>query len=251
MRKYLPGAVGFLSLLVVWEVVGRIMEANQKIATVPPFTKVISSLFEDGWSYYGPNIASTTWIALRGFVYGNAIAIGMAVLVLLVPILERPIMQLGVTSYCLPIIAVGPVLLLAYDADTMKVIITVLFVLFGTLVNLLVGLRSADPTSLDVIRAYGGGRWQGLRKVRVMASLPSFFAGLRVAGPAAVLGAILGEFFGADRGLGVGIIRSQQQLEVPRTWAIAVVGSILGTIAYLFFAGLARVATPWAPRDGA
>ena len=102
-----------------------------------------------------------------------------------------------------------------------------------------------------MIRAYGGGRWQGLRKVRIMASLPSFFAGLRVAGPAAVLGAILGEFFGADRGLGVGIIRSQQQLEVPRTWAIAVVGSILGTIAYLFFAGLARVATPWAPRDGA
>ena len=86
MRKYLPGLIGFASLLVVWEVVGRIMEANQKIATVPPFTKVISSLFEDGWSYYGPNIASTTWIALRGFVYGNAIAIGMAVLVLLVPI---------------------------------------------------------------------------------------------------------------------------------------------------------------------
>ena len=250
MRKYLPGFLGFLTLLAVWEVVGRIMEANQRIATVPPFTKVVSSMFEDGWTYYGPNISSTVWIALRGFFWGNLIAIAMAFLVLLLPQLERPIMQLGVTSYCLPIIAIGPVLLLAYDADTTKVIITVLFVLFGTLVNLLVGLRSADPTSLDVIRAYGGGRLQGLRKVRLMASLPSFFAGLRVAGPAAVLGAILGEFFGADRGLGVGIIRSQQQLEVPRTWAIAVVGSLLGTFAYGVFALIARFATPWAPRGG-
>jgi sulfonate transport system permease protein len=85
--------------------------------------------------------------------------------------------------------------------------------------------------------------------VRLIAALPSFFAGLRVAAPAAVLGAVLAEFFQpADSGLGVGIIRSQQQLEISRTWAIAMVTTLIGTAMYLFTAIVGRLVTPWASR---
>ena len=249
-RRALPGLIGLALVFAIWETIGRICQATQTIATVPPITKVLSSIIDDGWEYYGPNVGATAWVAARGFLWGTGIAVAMAFLVLLVPFLERVIMQIGVTSYCLPIVAIGSILLLKYDIDTVKVMVAVLFVLFSTLVNTLVGLRSADPTSLDVVRAYGGGRIQGLRRVRIKASLPSFFACLQVAGPAAILGAMLGEYFGADRGLGVGIIRSQQQLQVHRTFAIALVATAIGAVAYGGAALLARFATPWAPKAG-
>lgn len=249
VRQAIPGTTGFVGFLVVWEIVGRIVNSGRQIPLIPPPTQVLDAVLTDGWSYYAPNISTTLKYAVDGWVWGNLAAIVAAALVLLVPPLETVILQLGVTTYCLPLVAVAPLVFLVYEGQTPYRIITVLFVFFTTLVLTLAGLRSADPTSLDVVRAYGGGRWQGLRRVRLVSALPSIFAGLKIAGPAAVLGAVLAEFFQpADSGLGVGIIRSQQQLEIPRTWGIAVVSTMIGAAAYLLTTLVARIATPWAPK---
>nr|WP_235949262.1 hypothetical protein [Candidatus Frankia alpina] len=82
-----------------------------------------------------------------------------------------------------------------------------------------------------------------MRYIRLRAALPSTFAA-----PAAVLGAIIGEYLGADRGLGVAMVHSQQALEVPRTWALAVVASAVAGLGYALTALVARLLTPWAPR---
>lgn len=249
LRQAVPGLIGFVGFLVVWEVSGRVVNSGRQIPLIPPPTQVLDAILKDGWSYYSPNISTTLKYAVDGWVWGNVAAVVAAGLVLLVPQLEVVILQLGVTTYCLPLVAVAPLVFLVYEGETPYRIITVLFVFFTTLVLTLAGLRGADPTSLDVVRAYGGGRWQGLRRVRIVSALPSIFAGLKIAGPAAVLGAVLAEFFQpADSGLGVGIIRSQQQLEIPRTWGIAVVSTMIGAAAYLLTSLVARVATPWAPK---
>lgn len=249
IRRAVPGLVGFVVLLAVWEVVGHTVNAGRRIALIPPFTDVIRAIVDDGWEYYRPNVGTTLRYAADGWVVGNILAVLAAGLVLLVPSLERVVLQIGVTTYCLPLVAVAPLVFLVYSGQTPYRIITVLFVFFTTLVLALAGLRSADPTSLDVVRAYGGGRWEGLRRVRIIAALPWILSGLRIAGPSAVLGAVLAEFFQpADSGLGVGIIRSQQQLQVERTWAIAVVATMLGATAYVLVGAVARVATPWAPK---
>ncbi|MEI2653275.1 MAG: ABC transporter permease subunit [Microthrixaceae bacterium] len=249
VRGSIPGALGFAGFLIVWEIVGRVVNSGRQIPMVPPPTSVVDAILTDGWSYYRPNIGTTLGYALDGWVWGNLLAVAAAGLVLMVPQLEIVILQLGVTTYCLPLVAVAPLVFLVYEGPTPYRIITILFVFFTTLVLTLAGLRSADPTSLDVVRAYGGGRWQGLRRVRLISALPSIFAGFKIAGPAAVLGAVLAEFFQpADSGLGVGIIRSQQQLEISRTWGIAVVSTMIGAAAYLLTTFVARVATPWAPK---
>jgi ABC-type nitrate/sulfonate/bicarbonate transport system permease component len=74
------------------------------------------------------------------------------------------------------------------------------------------------------------------------------FAALRIAAPAAVLGAIIGEYLGAERGLGVSMINSQQALEVSRTWAIALVATAVAGVGYGITALVGRLLTPWAPR---
>jgi len=244
--RWLLGAVGPVALLVAWEALGRTVFADGHV--VPPPTAIVSQLVTDGLGFYWPNIKTTLREAGLGWLWGNAIAVVLAVVFVQIPLIERALLQLALVSYCLPVIAIGPVLAVLFSGDTSKVILAAISVIFTTLVGALVGLRSADRTSLDLIRAYGGGSWAQLWRVRLRTSLPSLFAGLRIAAPAAMLGAIIGEYLGAESGLGVAMINSQQSLAVERTWGIALVATALSGAAYGLTALVGRLLTPWAPR---
>ncbi|HEV7896283.1 MAG TPA: ABC transporter permease [Planosporangium sp.] len=241
---WLPGTAGLLVLLVAWEVVGRTLFADTR--TVPPPTAIVATMVDDGFGFYWPNIVTTLREAALGWLWGNAIAILLAIAFVQIPLVERALLQLALASYCLPVIAIGPVLAVLFSQDTPKVILAALSVIFTTLIATIVGLRNADRTSLDLVRAYGGGSWTQLWKVRLRASLPSMFAGLRIAAPAAMLGAIIGEYLGAESGLGVAMINSQQSLAIERTWGIALVATALSGAAYGLTALVGSLLTPWA-----
>ena len=243
--SWLGGAAGVVGLIALWWLLA--VTVLDRGGVVPTPLEVVQALWEDrelAWT----SAKSTVWIAVQGWLIGNGLAIGLAVLFFGVPVIERVLMQIGVISYCLPIIAIGPILTTVFDGATPQKALAGISVFFTTLVGALVGLRAADPTSLDVIRASGGGRISQLRYVRLRAALPSTFAALQIAAPAAVLGAIIGEYLGADRGLGVAMVNAQQALEVPRTWALAVVASAVAGLGYAVTALVARLVTPWAPR---
>jgi ABC-type nitrate/sulfonate/bicarbonate transport system permease component len=244
---WLFGAIGLLALLAIWEILGRTVFADSR--AVPPPTAILRQLADDGFAFYWPNARTTLREAGLGWLWGNAIAIVLALVLVQFPLIERAGMQLALVSYCLPVIAIGPVLAVLSTGDTAKVILAAISVIFTTLVGMLVGLRSADRTSLDLVRAYGGGKWTQLWTVRLRSSLPSLFAGLRIAAPAAMLGAIIGEYLGAESGLGVAMINSQQSLAVERTWGIALVATALSGAAYGLTALVGRLLTPWAPRS--
>jgi ABC-type nitrate/sulfonate/bicarbonate transport system permease component len=246
MNRWLPGAVGVVIVLGVWEVLGRTVFGPTGV--VPPPTAILARMGQDGFAFYLPNALTTLREAGLGWLIGNAIAIVLAVAFVQIPLAERALMQLALASYCLPVIAIGPVLAVLFSKDTPKVILAALSVIFTTLIGMLVGLRQADKTSLDLVRAYGGGSWTQLWRVRLRACLPSTFAGLCIAAPAAMLGAIIGEYLGAENGLGVAMINSQQSLDVSRTWGIALVATALSGLAYGLTALVGRLLTPWAPR---
>ncbi|MEO7556332.1 MAG: ABC transporter permease subunit [Acidimicrobiales bacterium] len=248
-RAPLPGwtttAIVAGVVLIVWQIVGKTM--FQETSSIPAPTDIIDA-FRTEPDLYWRNLSATLQAAGQGWVWGNALAIGLAFLVLVVPVVERPIIQLGVVSYCLPAVAIGPIFAIVFDGETPRVVLAALAVFFTTLVGALVGLRSADQTALDMVHAYGGGAVRKLTKVRLRASLPSLFAGLRVAAPAAVLGAIIGEYSGADTGIGVAMIASQQRLDGPATWTLAIAATIAAAAAYGVTALIGRLLTPWAPR---
>jgi ABC-type nitrate/sulfonate/bicarbonate transport system permease component len=237
---------GVVGLIVAWQILG--MTVFEQSRSMPPPTAVVSQAFQDGWSFYWPNIQTTVREAAVGWLWGNVLAIVIAVVFVQIPLVERALLKVAVASYCLPIVAIGPVLATLYSGDTPKVILAALSVFFTTLVGMLVGLRSADRTSLDLIRSFGGGSWVALTKVRLRACLPSLFAGLRIAAPAAVLGAMIGEYMGGENGLSVAMINSQQALMPERTWGIALAATAVAGIAYGITALVANLLTPWAPR---
>jgi ABC-type nitrate/sulfonate/bicarbonate transport system permease component len=246
LPTWFASVIGIVALIALWQLLGSTVYSNSGV--VPPPTDIIRQMHRDGWHFYWANTTTTVAAAAKGWVWGNALAIGLAMLVLVVPALERPLLQLGVASYCMPVVAIGPIFAIVFSGDTPKVVLAAMLVFFSTLVGALVGLRSADATSLDVIHAYGGGRIMKLSKVRLRASLPSVFAALRIAAPAAILGAIIGEYLGAEKGLGVSMINAQSSLEVERTWAICLVATAVAGIGYGLTALAGRLLTPWAPR---
>jgi ABC-type nitrate/sulfonate/bicarbonate transport system permease component len=240
--KALVRLSGVLGILLLWQLLAITITAH----AIPAPAGTIRQLFDDGWAYYGPNVQSTGWEALRGFFWGNLMAITLAVVVILAPPLERIVTQIGVVSYCLPVVAVGPILTVLLNGDAPMVAMAALLVFFTTLIGVLAGLRAADRTSLELVLAYGGGRWMQLRKVRLIAALPSTLAALKIAAPSAVLGAIIGEYLGrVGNGLGLAMVVAQQQLQTERTWGVALAAGALAATGYGVVALAARFAIPW------
>lgn len=244
LARQLNAAVGFLAVLGVWWLVADVILA--KGGAVPSPWAVVDGIYHDGWHFYGPNLEATVGEAARGYLWGNLIAIALALFVLLAPLLEPVAMQLAVICYCMPIVAVGPILTVVFSGTTPMVALSALSVFFTTLIGCLLGLRSADRVSLDVIRAYGGGRFEQLRRVQLISALPSLVNSLKIAAPAAILGAIIGEFLGdVNDGLGASMIIAEQQLEVARTWGIAVVAAVIAGAVYALLGLTSRRLNFW------
>ena len=142
------------------------------------------------------------------------------------PLLERPTLHMAVAITSLPIIALGPIFQVTLEGDAPRSALAGLAVFFTTLVGTIVGLRACDRSSVDLIRALGGGRLAVLRRVRVRAALPDYFAALKISAPAAVLGAIIGEFIGgSENGLGVALIAARANADSARVWGVALVAT--------------------------
>jgi ABC-type nitrate/sulfonate/bicarbonate transport system permease component len=246
--RWLGGVLGILGLLVAWQVAAMTIFSDPSLS-IPSPTEILDQFGKDGWEFYSRNIRTTASAAFWGWLWGNALAIVMALVFVQIPLIEKGLLKLAVAIYCLPIVAIGPLLQIRFDGTTPKIILAALSVYFTTLIGMIVGLRSADKTSLDVVRAYGGTSLTQMRRVRIRASLPSLFAALRIAAPAAVLGALIGEYMGSDSGLGVAMINAQQSLQIERTWALAVTATALAGVAYGITALVGRMCTPWAPRN--
>lgn len=237
-----PVAVAAALLLALWQLTADVFIAQSHLLPAP--TAVARQLWVDRSLYPGA-VAATARNAAFGYLWGNLIAIGLAVLFVQIPLVEGVLMRVAVFAYSMPIIAVGPILQIVLGGNSSKVAIAALLVFFPTLVATLVGLRSADASSLDIVFAYGGGSIASLLRVRVWAALPSLLAGLRIAAPTAVLGAIIGEYFGAEQGLGVAMVNAQATLDANRTWGIAIVATAVSGAAYVCVYLAGRLLVPW------
>lgn len=245
-RRILLAIVGPVALIVLWEILALTVFAGKH--SVPTPVGTVRQMWDDR-DLYRENAPTTLREAGLGYLWGNLAALVLAGMVALAPILEKTLLRVAITSYCLPVIAIAPVLNIVMNGDAPKATLAALSVFFTTLVGALLGLRSADRNSLDAVKAYGGGRWARLTKVQVRYALPATFAGLRIAAPAALLGAIIGEYLGGDSGLGIAMINSEQALEVNRTWGIALLVTIIALLGYVITELIARWAAPWAPRS--
>ena len=215
----LPRGLGLLLVLLIWEGAARATAGSFIIAA--PSQIVVYAANNAGllWRALGTTLAS----AALGFFWGNLAGVLLALLAVLLPRGERLLSTLALLVFCLPLVATGPILRVLYGPGSgPQVTLAALAVYYTTFLPVLVGLRAAPQGWFDLLRSYGRGRMTALREVRLPAALPYLVAGLQIAAPAAFLGAMVGEFTGAERGLGVLTVRALRALDLPATWAIAV-----------------------------
>ncbi len=216
------------AVLALWQALVGLHAVNGLVLPSP--AQIVVQVWS-GRQGYLLDARTTLGEAGLGFLAGSGLAVASAILFLRVRVAERALMPLAVASYCLPAIAIAPILQVVLPGDEPKVVLAALFVFFTTLTTVATGLRSVDPVVIDMVRAFGGTGSSELRKVRVRNALPYLVRALQLGAPSALLGAIIGEFLGGSSGLGIALIQAEADLSSPRTWAVlAVSGAISGVL---------------------
>ncbi len=224
--------------IVAWEVLGDLQLVGQ--GALPSPSAIMLQWWQDR-EIYPPHLWATLKPALIGFLAGNCIAAAAALAFVLVPGLERLMRGFNVAVFGIPPIALSPVLVITLPGIYPQIVLAAVAVYFPTMVMTLLGLQDIDPRPIDVIRSYGGGPLAVLRWLRLRSCLPGLLGGLRVAAPAAILGAILAEFgSGARWGLGSFLLGSLGRGDPARIWGIGLAATIMSATAYGLCALLAR-----------
>ncbi|WP_244248230.1 ABC transporter permease subunit [Rathayibacter sp. VKM Ac-2801] len=255
LPPWLTGLIGVAAIVAVWWIVALVTAptGTATYAPVPTPVQVVQTAMEDGAGFYWRNFSVTIGEAAVGYFWGNLIALVLSALVLVLPWLEGVVSQLAVITYCVPIVAIGAIVLLILGgadapgkASATAIFLAGLSVFFTTVVGSLLGLKAADKAALDVVTVYGGSRFTQLRKVRLIAALPNILSALQIAVPAAFLGAILGEYFGKiETGVGPILVAAQVSLNSPRVWALFLLCAGVALLGYGIVGLIGRLIAPW------
>jgi ABC-type nitrate/sulfonate/bicarbonate transport system permease component len=187
-----------------------------------------------------------------GFVTGLVAATLIAMMFILVKPFEFAFMPIAMLLRSVPLVALAPVLLLIVGQGKLGIAtIAAIVVLFPALVTIVLGLRSASPMALDLIRVNGGGSLQEMVMVRVPAALPSIFASVRISVPGAIVGAMLAEWLSGFTGLGGVLSAYKGRGNFGGVWAIVVVSVATSIVGYAV-AAIAESAAlaAWGPDAG-
>jgi NitT/TauT family transport system permease protein len=245
---WLPAVVVLVGIIALWQ--GLIVWLDVQQFLLPKPTSIASTFWTDkhellhaGWYTFQE--------ALGGFVLGS----GFAILVALVLARWRPLgaalMPYAVAANAIPIIAFAPITNQWFGGGltkSSKIAIAAILCFFPVLVNTLRGLTSVRPQDLELMRSYAAGNVEVFRRVRIPTALPFIFTGLKVATVLAMIGAVVGEYFGgALNAIGVLILSRSRVFQFNEAWAGVLVVCLFGLALYIAVALLERVALRWVP----
>jgi NitT/TauT family transport system permease protein len=244
-RRTVAGAWPVATSLVVF-VLG--WQAGVLVGGYPPFILpeplVVARRFVDAWTdgTMWPHFATTLVEVLLGFAIGASLALVAGVLLARSRLAERLLSPYLVAAQATPVLALAPLIVLWFGPGlTSKLVITTLIVFFPVTIATMVGIRSVDPRLLEMAHAFRATSWQIVRQVEIPAALPAILGGMRVGVTLAVIGAIIGEWAGGERGLGVLINIARGSLfDIPLMFATLVTLALLGVALYLLMVAIER-----------
>jgi ABC-type nitrate/sulfonate/bicarbonate transport system permease component len=202
------------------------------------------------WPLLLIHTASTMTEALLGFALAVVIAFAVAFILNQVQWLNQAIYLLLIVSQTIPIITLAPLFLIWFGWGMLpKVLVVILVCFFPVVINLLNGFNAVDPDLINLFRSMGAGRIAIFNMVKLPASLPSFFAGMKISASYSILAAVIGEWLGAQRGLGFYMTIAQKSFRVDRVLAAVVIIALLSLLVVKIIEIIERMAMPWATHE--
>ena len=230
-------------LVFLWEIGVKVFKVPEFL--LPPPSTIFATLL-DTYPLIMPHVWVTVSEALVGLVLATIISVSMAFGIVYYKILERTLYPYAVITKVVPIISIAPLLTVWFGNGFLpKVLTAILVSFFPILVNTITGLRSADANMIRLMNSLFAPKLMIFTKIRFKYSLPYIFAGLRIASTLSVIGAIVGEFVGADRGIGFFLIMSMSELEVARVFMGVFFCTIIGLTLFFAVVVLEKYMIPW------
>jgi len=237
--------LGFVVTIAAWQAIITIRDVPNYV--VPPPGDVWKSLNND-FDTLWRNTKPTAIESIGGFLIGSGGAIVLAIVFVHSHILRRMFLPVVIVIRTIPVVAIAPVLVLMLgNGLAPKLVIAALISFFPTLVNMVEGLESVNSQSLELFRVLSANRWEVFWKLRIYKSLPFLFASLKIASTASVIGAVVAEWIGSDKGLGALIILSTFNFRTSLLYATMVFASILALVLFAAVALLERLVVRWQP----
>ncbi|KPL22981.1 MAG: hypothetical protein AMJ93_05900 [Anaerolineae bacterium SM23_84] len=242
-RNFLPPLLLTGLFLAAWQCATWLWRIEAYLLPAP--SRVVAAGLEARGLLSG-HIQQTLRETLIGFGIALLVGLLLAVAIDLSSLLRRALYPLLVVTQTVPIMTIAPLLViwLGYTIWP-KIIVVALVCFFPIVVTSADGLRSADPELLALLQAMGATRSQVFLKVRVPGALPAVFSGVKIAITYSVIGAIIGEWVGASKGLGVFILRASNSFRTDWVFAAITMSSMLSIILFLAVAVIERLALPW------
>ncbi|TIW21602.1 MAG: ABC transporter permease, partial [Mesorhizobium sp.] len=217
--------LGAASILLAWQYLLPLIGVPAYIVPTPT---AIFGVFQRSFALLIDNLRPTLIEALAGFVIGNLAAVLLAVLFVHSRILQAAYFPIVLFFNTIPILALSPIIILIFGIGmTPKIVIAAVICFFPTLVNMIRGLDSASDNEHELFRVLSATRREIFWGLRLPRALPMLFSSLRIASATAVIGAIVGEWIGSDKGLGALIIQATFNYQSDRLYAAIVLSSSL------------------------
>jgi ABC-type nitrate/sulfonate/bicarbonate transport system permease component len=246
-ERALPPVIFLVVALFLWEGAVRWLAIPKWLLPAP--SAIVERFFKlrNLWLHTGLTVME----AASGFTLSAVLGIALAAGIAHSRFLERGVFPYVVVSNAIPIIAIIPLLTIWFGFGyAPKIMIAAIISFFPIVTNTTRGFKSADPRMLDFMRSINATRWQVFTKVQFPSALPFIFAAFRIASSLSLVGAVVAEFYGSDRGLGYLVITSATQLQTDLLFVSIAVLAVLGVSCFTLFGWVERAYSAWQAEQG-
>lgn len=239
----LPALLLAFVLLIIWQAGAMGMDAAY---ILPSPTQVLVRLWELREPLFTAHLPATLLCTGIGLVISVVLGVLLAILMDASPVAEKTLYPVIVASQTIPTTALAPLFVLWFGYTIWsEVLVTVLITFFPITITVFDGFRSAKTDMIDLLRSFGAGKKEIFVKLKIPASLPYFFSAIKMAIPLSIIGAAIGEWLGADAGLGYFSRRMMTQLDGAGVFAPIVLLSVVAMVAVALVSWLEKKVITW------
>lgn len=230
--------------VLLWELACRVFNVPAFLVPRP------SAIWADTLKNIGPvtmHTLATAKTTLLGFAASLIVSLPLAILLTASPMIANAVYPLLVLTQSIPKVALAPILVVIFGTNELpRIIVTFLVAFFPLVLSIAAGITSVPPELIELGRACKASRWRALWRIRLPYAVPFIFSGVKAAITLSVVGAVVGEFVNADKGLGYLIVTATAFFQVPLAWGALVLLSLMGIVLFQAVVIIEQVFFPWA-----
>ncbi len=228
MKNKIPALIAVMILIICWQLICS--SGFVPGYMLPSPVEVIKAFFSD-FELLMENAIVTLQEAFIGLFFGVLLGFGFAVIMDNYPLIYKAFYPIMIITQTIPSVAIAPLLVLWFGYEMLpKIILIIIATFFPVTVGLLDGFKSVDKDGEGMLRSMGANRWQIFKHLKFPSALPQFFSGLRIAAAYSVVGAVISEWLGGFRGIGVYMIRVKKAFAFDKMFAVILLVAVISLV---------------------